>query len=125
MKKNDIILVVSILVVAILAWIGIKLYQKSSTEGTAYALVTVDGEEYGRYSLDTDTIEKIEFDNGTYNVLEIKDGQVNMTEASCPDQICVNHAHIHYSSETIVCLPNKLVVEIVNGEDDDLDGATH
>ena len=57
--------------------------------------------------------------------LEIKDGEAQISEASCPDQICVNHMHIHYSKEMIVCLPNGLIAEIVNGEERDIDGSTH
>lgn len=95
------------------------------TANSPKVVVTVDGEEYGTYPLDEELTETITLSDGTYNVLEIKDGYASISEASCRDQICVNHFHIHYSGETIVCLPNKLVVEIVGGEDDDVDAATH
>ena len=39
---------------------------------------------------------------------------------NCPDKICVNHAAISKKGETIVCLPHKVVVEVVdeNGTQD-------
>ena len=36
-----------------------------------------------------------------------------MQEASCPDQICVNHRAINSVGETIVCLPNEIVLKVV------------
>ena len=125
MKKNDIKLIATILAVAVVFLIAMTWYQKNNTKDQPYALVTIDGVEYGQYLLSKDVTERIEFEDGSYNVLEIKDGEAQISEASCPDQICVNHMRIHYSGETIVCLPNKLVVEIVNGEENDIDGATH
>ncbi|SEK95084.1 hypothetical protein SAMN02910377_02258 [Pseudobutyrivibrio ruminis] len=125
MKKNDLKLIVTVLVVAVVFWLGMSLYQKYNTTNQAYVLVTIDGVEYGKYPLNKDITERIEFEDGSYNVLEIKDGEAQISEASCPDQICVNHMHIHYSKEMIVCLPNGLIAEIVNGEERDIDGSTH
>ncbi|SOC06354.1 NusG domain II-containing protein [Pseudobutyrivibrio ruminis] len=125
MKKNDLKLIVTVLVVAVVFWLGMSLYQKYNTANQAYVLVTIDGVEYGKYPLNKDITERIEFEDGSYNVLEIKDGEAQISEASCPDQICVNHMHIHYSKEMIVCLPNGLIAEIVNGEERDIDGSTH
>lgn len=51
-----------------------------------------------------------------YNVLQIKEGEVSITEADCPDLICVHHKPVSRQGETIVCLPHKLLVEVV-GED--------
>ena len=105
--KNDWILIVVLLVAAVAAYFGIRFYQKANTK-EAVAVVTVDGVEYG-----------------SYNVLTIKDGYADMTEASCPDQICVNHSKISRKNETIVCLPDKVVVTIENGEKEDIDLLTH
>ncbi|KAI4447103.1 hypothetical protein C823_001622 [Eubacterium plexicaudatum ASF492] len=44
-----------------------------------------------------------------------------MIWADCPDQLCVHQKAISGQGETIVCLPNKIVVEIAEGEDADLD----
>jgi hypothetical protein len=125
MKKNDLKLIITVLAIAVVFWLGMSLYQKYNTANQAYVLVTINGVEYGKYPLNEDTTERIEFEDGSYNVLEIKDGEAQISEASCPDQICVNHMHIHYSKEMIVCLPNGLIAEIVNGEERDIDGSTH
>jgi len=45
-------------------------------------------------------------------ILVIKDGKADMISAECPDHICVHHAPISHKGETIVCLPNRVVVEI-------------
>lgn len=39
-----------------------------------------------------------------------------MSAADCPDQICVNSAHINAHGGSIVCLPNKVILKIVSGE---------
>ena len=59
------------------------------------------------------------------NHLIIKDGQADMIEADCPDQICVEHISISKNKETIVCLPNKVIVEIVGGEDAEIDAVAN
>ena len=124
MKRNDIILIVAILVISIALLLGVNIYRKNNTSGSAAAQVTIDGKVYGTYPLNQDTEERIELTDGSYNILVISDGKASVTEASCPDKVCVNTADIHYTDETIVCLPNKVVVKIVNGEENDVDGMT-
>lgn len=119
-KKNDLILIAILLLITLTAYFGMKFYQGANTKN-AVALVTIDGEEYGRYPLDIDTQERVELPDGSYNLLVIAEGEADVTEASCPDEICVNHKAISKKSESIVCLPNKVVIEIVNGEDADID----
>jgi hypothetical protein len=125
MKKNDLFLIGGLLLISLVLGIGLSFYKKNATEEAPAAVVTIDGIEYGTYPLDQDRVERIDLGNGEYNVLEIKDGQAHMSEASCPDQICVLHSHIKYTGESIVCLPHKVLVEIINGEVNDLDGSTH
>ncbi len=115
-RKNDIILVAAIGLVAILLWLGIHLSQK---EG-AYVNVTINGAEFGKYPLDTDTEIRIG-DGSTYNVLVIKDGEAEVAEASCPDKLCVHQGKVHYNGQSIICLPNKAVFEIVGGEKSKVD----
>lgn len=125
MKKNDLILIIIILALTAISVVGITVSRKMNKADVAYAVVTIDGNEYGRYPLDEDMVTTIELEDGSYNILEIHDGYAQISEASCRDQICVNHFPVHYSKEMIVCLPNRLVVEIVGGEENDVDGATN
>lgn len=124
MKKNDFILIGALLIIAFAILGGQRLWQKLNTTENAYVVVTVDGQEYGRYPLAEDTEEVIKLGDA-YNKLVISEGQVKMEEASCPDKICVNHLAIHYSNESIVCLPNKVVITIEGGEDNEVDATTN
>lgn len=119
-RKNDLILILMLLVVALVSYLGIGLYQEMNTKN-GVALVTIDGEEYASYPLTVDATERIELEDGSYNLLVIEDGKADVTEASCPDGICVNHSAIDKRGESIVCLPNKVVVEIINGEESEID----
>lgn len=122
--RNDIILIAVLIVLAAASYIGINVYQRVSTR-EPLAVVTVEDVEYGRFPLNVDVTEKIELPDGAYNILVIKDGRADVTEASCPDGICVNHRAISRQGETIVCLPNQVVVEIENGEESDVDSMTN
>ncbi len=46
------------------------------------------------------------------NTVEIKDGKVKMDYSTCKNQICVKHRHISKKDESIICLPNKVIIEI-------------
>ena len=124
MKKNDVILIALLLVVALITAGGMRIWQMNNTKDTANVVVTIDGEVYGTYPLSEDRTERIELPDGSYNILVISDGYADVTEASCPDQICVKHNHIRYSKESIVCLPNKVVVTVEGGEENEIDGST-
>lgn len=52
----------------------------------------------------------------SYNLISVTDGTVIMEAADCRDQICVHHKPILSGGESIICLPHRLVVEIVGGE---------
>ena len=45
-------------------------------------------------------------------ILIIKDGEAYIQEADCPNQICVHHSPVSHKGETIVCLPNRVIIEI-------------
>lgn len=123
-KKNDIILIGIILILALAAYVGMNFFRGANTHD-AEAVVLIDGVEYGRFPLDVDVTERIELQGGAYNVLEIKDGKADVTEASCPDGICVSHRAVSKQNQSITCLPNKLVVEIQNGDVSDVDAITN
>ena len=60
-------------------------------------------------------------DGVTTNVLTIRDGRADMTEADCPDKLCVHQKAISKNHEMIVCLPNKVVVEVTGSEENGFD----
>ena len=75
-------------------------------------VIKVDGEIVKIVNLtDTNNIIVNGYDGGT-NTVVIENGTVYMTEADCPDKICVNTGKISKIGETIVCLPHRVVVEI-------------
>jgi len=115
-RKNDIILAAVVIVFAALLWFGIRILR---SEG-ASVLVTVDGEVFGEYPLDTGAEIRIG-DGETYNLLVIKDGKAQITEASCPDKLCVKQGEISFDGQSIICLPNKVVVTVTGGEQSDYD----
>ncbi|SDB09713.1 NusG domain II-containing protein [Eubacterium oxidoreducens] len=81
--------------------------------------ISVDGEIYGEYSLEQDETIYVTSKDTVTNVVIIQDGYVSMEEADCPDQLCVEQGKIHLANESIICLPNKVVVEILENGDDD------
>lgn len=116
MKKKDWILGIAVILIAVICWGAM-----AAVNGQPGSLVkiTIDGEVYGTYSLQKN--QKIDIDEGEYhNQVSIEDEKVHMQEANCPDAYCIHQGSINKINQTIVCLPHKLVVEIVN-EDDNKD----
>ena len=56
------------------------------------------------------------------NTLLIRHHKADMIDADCRDLLCVKQKAIDRSGETIVCLPNRVVVSVENAGQDALDG---
>ncbi len=115
MKKRDFILIGGVLVLALLLWLLPRALGFFSVQGEKQVRITVEGELYGIYDLQEE--QTIEINDS--NLCRIQDGEVNMTEADCPDKLCMHQGPISISGETIVCLPNKVVIEIVGKDEKD------
>lgn len=112
--KNDIVLAV---VIILFATAGLLLFNALKTDGE-YVSVKIDGTEKYRYAL-TENVDTVIYtgENSEYeNRLVIKDGEAFISQANCPDKICAEHRAVSKVNESIVCLPHKLVIEIVSSE---------
>lgn len=118
MKRNDIRLLIGILVVAVLAF---GCYHLIYSQNGDTVQITVDGTVVKTFPLDTDTSYTIQTEKGE-NILEIKNGSASIREADCPDKLCVHQKKISQQGETLVCLPHKVVVSIQSSKKATLDG---
>ena len=83
--------------------------------------VEVDRQIIGTYSLAIDRVVDITTADGEMNRLVIRDGKAFMESATCPDGVCVSHRPISREGETIVCLPHKVVVTVIGGNENEPD----
>lgn len=106
-KKADILLFFIILILGI----AVSWWSLGGTDTADRVVITVSGQVYGTYSLWEDQEIEVK-QNGHQNHITIKNGQVSMTFSSCKNQVCVDTGVISTAREAIVCLPNKVMVEI-------------
>jgi hypothetical protein len=120
-KKNDIILFATVILFGIMI---LLITDMTKSEGSKVR-VYVDRKVYMTLDLKQNRKFTVKGKKGAFNTFEIKDGYVKMIGASCPDKICVNHRPIHYNHEQIVCLPNKVCLEIIHGEEKNVDSVAN
>ena len=110
-KPTDIIIVLAAAALLALTFI----LRNVSSESGSKAGVFHDGEQIALLTLDKDGIYP--FDE--YGVtVEVKSGRVRISEADCPDKICERTGFISSPMQTIVCLPNRISVRILNFDTD-------
>lgn len=117
--KNDILLLVIFLAIGLLIPLGYRIFHHTTGDAVT---ITIDGELWRTLPLSSDTTIDIPGIGGT-NTLRIKNGQASITEADCPDKLCVHQSSIRHNGEILVCLPHKVIVKVTaDTSDDDLDG---
>src|SRR5690554_3269836 len=112
LTKGDKLLILFIVMLSFLSFAYINRHAFLDQE--RFVSVQVDGEEVKKILYDDQLIGHtipVESQYG-YSLIEIGDKQVRLAEADCPDQICVHKGNISRIGETIVCIPNKLVIEV-------------
>ena len=108
--RNDIIFIAVLL--AFVALVGL-LYTFTRGDGDTVT-VTVDGEFFAEYPLCEE--KRVEIVTGEkVNLLIIEGGKARVESATCPDGICVAHKPISRDGESIICLPNRVVITVRSG----------
>ena len=103
MKKGDFVIIGTVAVALVLSIVLLVSFSKTGTS------VVIKQDDEIIYN---DSINKnATIQTGT-NTITVKNGEVYVSEAVCKNQICVNSGKISKKGESIVCLPNKVVVEI-------------
>lgn len=112
MTKADKLLIV---VVIFLSFISLGYINRQGiSDEDKYVSIQYNGKEVNKVIFDKQivgTTIPIETDLG-YNLIEVGDEKVRVLEADCPDQIDVEQGWISNIGETLICLPNRLVVEV-------------
>ena len=111
-KRNDLLLILGLVIVILIGLVARSLYFNGSL--SEYVEIRADGEVVAEYPLSENREEVFVAEGGGYNRIVIKDGTVCVSEADCPDKNCVHKGAVSEVNETIICLPHKLVIEVVN-----------
>lgn len=111
MKKWDWVIIIMLIVISLIP-LGIIL-KNENFQGDYYVLISVNGEDYEKLELNKENDEVIRIENGNYvNEICINGREVYMKETNCPDRVCSRQGKISKVGESIVCLPNKIFIEI-------------
>ncbi len=103
MKKWDKIIIISILTVAVFCFAVWLFFGKDGSR----VIISQNNEVVFEGSLFVENTVSLEG-----NTVVIKNKEVKMQSANCKNQICVKHEKIGKKGQSIICLPNKVIVEI-------------
>lgn len=112
LTKGDKLLILIVVIFSIISLIFVN--KSVISYGEKYVSIQVDGKEIKKVIFDDSVVGKtipIRTEYG-YNLIEIGDEKVRVIEADCPDKLDVKQGYISKVGEIIVCLPNRLVIEI-------------
>jgi hypothetical protein len=109
-KLADILLVGGILAFGCILGLVVLLTSKDGN----LVQVRVDGTIIESFQMNENLTYNIKGVNGGTNLLIIQDGEVWIDKATCPDGLCKNTGKVSQVGQSIICLPNKVVVEILN-----------
>jgi hypothetical protein len=113
LRKADLLLLGGILAAGCVLAIVLLL-----TRGTGNEVqIRVDGQVVETLELSQDQTYEIQGVGGGTNRLVIQNGEAWVEEATCPDGLCENMGKISQNGQSVICLPNKVVVEIVSQEE--------
>lgn len=109
LRKTDICLIVFFILLAICLPFILNAYFSNAQGDTVR--IEVDNELYATYPLNVDATYVIQV-NDRSNTLLVQNGVAKMIDANCSDKLCIHQAGISTDNRVIVCLPNKVIVEI-------------
>lgn len=115
--KKDILLITVMVMIALVVFLFIHFFIKKDG---SMVVVKINGDIDYKGSLYQSKELVVDGYQGGSNRIVIQDGFVYMADADCPDKLCEHMGKISKTGENIVCMPHRVVVEIV-GDGSELD----
>jgi hypothetical protein len=113
LKKGDIILILSIAIIAGLIFI-INNYATAFDGNDLTAKVVRDGKLIRSIDLnEVKNPEYITFDEGIKQVILVEKGKIRFLESDCRDKICVSAGWLTKAGDKAVCMPAKTTITII------------
>ncbi len=94
----------------------------SAGSGSRVAQLIRDGEVIEEIDLSRVASEysfTVTSEDGGYNIVTVRPGAIRVTEADCPDKICVEMGWLSDQAAPIVCLPHRLMIRLKGSADTD------
>lgn len=115
MTNYDKLLIAIVLILSISGIYMSKTFIDNSD--SKYIYIEVEGKKYKEIVFDEALNMTLDIKTRYgFNKLVIESGTVRVTEASCKDKLDVKQGEISKIGDMIVCLPNKLLIEIRGNE---------
>lgn len=119
MKKGDYIVISLLLTIFIV--LSVKINSSYIDTDDKYVSVQVNGEEIKQITISEELKTYPIRTSFGLNVLQIKNKKVKIIEASCPDKIDVKFGEIDKVGQSIICMPNRLIIQIKSNKPNELD----
>lgn len=122
MKRLDVIIIGLLLVVSFVPYLMFKNKNKDIDTSKLYAIVTVNGKVLAEIDLSAKKDDEflIETSEGN-NKIVVHDGGISIVEADCSDGVCVHQGVAKRAGDMIVCLPHRVIIEVVGTDNGDKD----
>jgi len=113
-RKTDILIIALLCFAAVFTLLNSdRLVLTGTGQGVAVVVIRCDGEVFATAPLDVDTSVDVTSPSGeVLNVVTIADGRASVSYADCADLLCRKQGEIARAGRVIVCLPNRVTVEI-------------
>ena len=118
MDKKNWLIIAAVVVIAAALMITAQMTRPAARENTI--VISVDGKEYARVPLSQPQTVTVTQEDGSVNVVEISDHGAVMHSSTCHNQLCVQMGEVtvenweyRVNQQFIICLPNRVSVELV------------
>lgn len=110
MKKLDVVLIISLILFSFIFIIKDKFFVPKTSD--RYIAISVDGKAYKDLEFKEETyIFPLKTQFG-FNKIEVAKDYVRVLEADCPNKLDVLQGKIKNVGQSIVCIPNRMIIEI-------------
>ena len=114
MNKNDFKLIIIIILI-----VGILLLFRFINKQQANTAIVYHGSEIVlKIDLNIDNEYIVNGDNGDV-VIKVLDKKIKVLQENSPYHLCSKQGYISNSGESIICLPNRIIIELPKNDDVD------
>lgn len=119
MKKQDIVLIISLIIFSFIFVIKDIFFMPKTND--IYIAISVDGKAYKELEFKEKTYTYPLKTKFGYNKIEVAKDYVRVLEADCPNKLDVLQGKISKINQSIVCIPNRMIIEIKSKAEKNVD----